>query len=109
MLIIRPKEVGGLAYLESRLKPDLLNNIDGFLKEGDLEPLAVPKFEIETNVNILKEVLTEMGIKELFNSDDPSLLHISQVLHKNAILVNEKGASKTPPASPGIFLKVKFS
>lgn len=98
MVILLPQEIDGLEKLEKSLTASKLTEIlQGLSNKGDIE-LSLPKFKLEQAVG-LKEVLTAMGIEDLFDpskcdlsgvSADKNLV-VSDAVHKAFVEVNEEG------------------
>ncbi|XP_033215196.1 antichymotrypsin-2-like isoform X4 [Belonocnema kinseyi] len=96
MIIVLPDEVNGLAELEQKLENLDINTLRQKGYPHDVE-LYLPKFKIESTIE-LNNVLTEMGMEEMFSdkanfsgiADVP--LKVSKVLQKAFIEVNEEGA-----------------
>lgn len=99
MLIIVPQEKDGLRVLESRLNEVSLAEIDSKLSIQEVN-LYLPRFQFEYEVR-LNDVLKKMGIKEAFDPesadfskllDSNDRIHVSEVIHKAYINVDEEGA-----------------
>jgi serpin B len=94
MVILLPKEVGGLGKLEANLTPQFLDGVIKSLRREKVE-VVIPKFRFETSYR-LRDVLMDMGMRSAFLnadfsgiSDEP--LVVSQVVHKAFISVAENG------------------
>jgi serpin B len=104
MVILLPKQVDGLADLESRLTPKNLENWLSFSEvryDDDASKgvkVWLPKFKMSSKFN-LKEVLSNMGMRLAFidgaanfsGINDKARLAISEVVHKAFVDVNEEG------------------
>lgn len=96
LLVVLPKEVGGLSEIESELTAENLGQWTSELRERDVQ-LWLPKFK-STSQFMLAEVLRSLGLTLVF-SDDADLsgiasgeeLKISAVIHKAYVDVNEEG------------------
>jgi serine protease inhibitor len=108
MTIILPRQVKGLPALESKLTA---RNLENWLAKLWTRPvnLWLPRFKMEKNY-ALTEPLQSMGIKKAFSSDadfhgiakpanPKDELHISQILHKSIIEVNEEGTEAAAAAA----------
>ena len=101
MFILLPNRVNGLPILEANLTGQFLNHIDEKLQEQKLEHLIIPKFEIESDIRMMKSALNDLGVNDLFNAGSADLsgvsdtqgkhLHVSDVVHKAYIKLNEEG------------------
>ena len=97
MVIILPKEVGGLANIEKRLTAERLN---GWLKPARPTEVEVtlPKFKFSSEF-MLADVLKGMGMTDAFDGGkadfsgmtDKEKLFISAVIHKAFVAVDEEG------------------
>jgi serpin B len=98
MLIVAPT-VGTYGEVEDDLSADFIDGVVASLEPRDVN-LTMPTFEFDTDV-ALSKILPEMGMVDAF---DPTLsdfsgiddgfrrdLHITDVLHKAFVAVNEKG------------------
>jgi len=98
MFIILPNKRTGLAKLETDLTSVDLKDLTSRMYRTEVD-VSLPKFKIEFELS-LKNALREMGMSEMFtdNADFSDLLetnepiHISEVVHKAFIDVNEEGA-----------------
>jgi serpin B len=97
MDILLPRQIDGLAAVESRLNSSSLREWLT-LKTCSVE-VAVPKFMIESGFS-LSEVLKRLGMRRAFSSleadfsrisDDPQGFCLEEVIHKAFGEVNEKG------------------
>ncbi len=98
MVVLLPKKIDGLADLEKELTADKLAGWVGKLYRQKVI-VSLPKFKTEQRVS-LKQTLSDMGMKLAFLDDkadlsgvagEPHDLHISDVIHKAFIDVNEEG------------------
>eukprot|EP00057_Strongylocentrotus_purpuratus_P011058 XP_011665532.1 PREDICTED: serpin B3 [Strongylocentrotus purpuratus] len=98
LLIALPTKDDGLGQLETKLSADILQSWDTGLKSREVIVL-LPKFKLETTFQ-LKEVLKRMGMPDAFDEDRANFegisgdreLHISAVIHKAFVDVNEEGS-----------------
>ena len=100
MFIILPNRVNGLPDLEANLTGRVLNRIDSMLQEETLEWLYIPKFEMESDITVMKTALKSLGVKDLFSkgladlsgmSNQADQLFLSEVVHKAYVKLNEEG------------------
>lgn len=96
MTVLVPKKRDGLGDLEEKLSPEVLASWLGEMTNQMVE-VALPRWKAATTAE-LTEVLPAMGIEELFSDkaelsgiSDEKGLHLSGVLHKAFINVDEKG------------------
>eukprot|EP00057_Strongylocentrotus_purpuratus_P031689 XP_785336.2 PREDICTED: leukocyte elastase inhibitor-like [Strongylocentrotus purpuratus] len=98
LLIALPVKDDGLGQLETKLSADILQSWDAGLEWRKVKVL-LPKFKLKAEFQ-LNEVLKRMGMPDAFNdglanfegiSDDREL-HISAVIHKAFVSVNEEGS-----------------
>lgn len=96
MVVLLPKESGGLAELESKLTVENLETWTSSLWETKVQ-VSLPKFKL-TGKFMLGGTLASMGMPDAFRSnadfsgmDGTKTLSISQVVHKAFIEVNEEG------------------
>ena len=98
MVVLVPQALDGLPEVESRLTVDLLNSAIDSLEETNVQ-VKLPKFNITKRVDLV-EVLSNMGMKDLFKSGSADLsglavspddLAVSGVIHKAYISVDEEG------------------
>lgn len=107
MFIILPNEVDGLPKLESKMKPNILDEILVESKNAEEDKkiklqymrVEIPKFKIESNVK-MKSQLEDYGMKDMFLeskadfsglSEQSNGLAVSDVFHKAFLEVNEEG------------------
>ena len=97
MLIILPKSIGDLDSIETRLESHTLETYLQQMEEQEVK-VYLPKFKFSCDTIELKDILTQMGMKDAFtsNADFSGIntrkeLLISNVLHKTFVEVNEKG------------------
>ncbi|MEA5472027.1 serpin family protein [Spirulina sp. 06S082] len=99
MIILLPREFGGLIQLEEQVTVDNLRQ--WFLDLEDSESASIevflPRFKMESDL-LLKETLIEMGMPQAFGSQSDfsgingdKSLYIQEVVHKAFIDVNERG------------------
>lgn len=98
MLIVLPKELGGLETVEKSLSAPALEASIQKLEKYEVE-LSMPKFSTTSEFK-LKEALVSMGMRLPFDRDradfsamtnDPQGLCIGEVVHKAFVDVNEDG------------------
>lgn len=97
MLVLLPRERGGLAALEAALTADQLAEWTRALRPRDVK-LWLPRFKVEAQFS-LKETLTAMGMGDAFDADKADFsgmngrkdLFIGAVIHKAFVEVNEAG------------------
>lgn len=107
MFIILPNEVDGLPKLESKMKPNILDEILVESKNAEEDKkiklqymrVEIPKFKIESNIK-MKSQLEDYGMKDMFLeskadfsglSEQSNGLAVSDVFHKAFLEVNEEG------------------
>jgi serine protease inhibitor len=101
MVVLLPRSADGLAGLEKMLTAKKVADWAAKLHERSTD-IFLPKFRLEATYNDMKSTLAAMGMPRAFTKDaefdgmtlspDPAdKLHISQVLHKAFVEVNEKG------------------
>jgi len=99
MLIVLPNEATGLPLLEERLAG---KSIASLLEDGFESKLTVklPKFKLDFEAD-LKENLRTLGVTDLITAGEADLsgvagepgdMHVSSVVHKAVLEVNEEGA-----------------
>nr|ABW74215.1 antithrombin-like protein [Branchiostoma belcheri tsingtauense] len=101
MFVLLPVQMYGLKDVESRLTSEaLLDATRGdSLQEMRSLTVALPKFRL-THALSLKKQLTALGMTDLFSMETADLsgvtgqkdLHVSEVLHKAFVEVNEEGS-----------------
>lgn len=110
MLFILPDQYKTITSVIENLKTISLSSIFVQFKqqEPQLVMVQVPKFKISTDLDNLKELLVDMGLKTLFDSNQASLgdisdysLYVSNIFQKANIEVTEKG-SQASAATAGI-------
>lgn len=97
MVLLLPREYDGLAALEASLTNEGLDAALADLRREQVQ-LRLPKFTFDASFS-LSNTLQSMGISDAFNGfaadftgmTDAEPLHISSVLHKAFIDVNEEG------------------
>ncbi|XP_048397902.2 neuroserpin [Stegostoma tigrinum] len=97
MMIVLPRQEVQLATLEPLIKTQLINEWANSVKKQKVE-VYLPRFKMTQNID-LKEVLTGLGISEMFGAEaDLSVmtekkdLHISKAIHTSFIEVTEEGS-----------------
>ena len=97
MFVILPGEVGGVTQLEQMLNAKVLSRWIALLKNTTVE-VSIPKFLLSQQFE-LKTILQKLGMKDLFEAGVADLtgispgecLHVSRVIHKAHVEVNEMG------------------
>jgi serpin B len=98
MLVLLPKERGGLAQLESSLSMEDLKRWKSRLHDTDVL-VFLPKFKVTSQFRLDKTLMT-MGMADAFSETKanfagmdgkPNWLYISAVIHKTFVDVNEEG------------------
>lgn len=96
MLVLLPKDMGGLDALEQQLTVENLSLWKNGLEEK-MTGLYLPKFTTTTEID-LKETLFQMGIRVAFDSNDADFsgisdkqIFIASAIHKAFVNVDEKG------------------
>ncbi|XP_071949433.1 leukocyte elastase inhibitor-like [Antedon mediterranea] len=105
MLIVLPDDTDGLALLERKLSASLLQSWTSTLRHDKVE-LYLPKFSLTEEFQ-LNDVLIKMGMGHLFDEVKADLsgistadqLHVSEVLHKAFVDVNEEGSEAAAATS----------
>jgi serine protease inhibitor len=110
MIILLPRKVDGLSQLEMMLG---LTNLNGWLASlKSTEVLVImPRFKVTSEFN-LSSTLTSLGMPDAFNvnradfsgMDGTRELHISAVIHKAFVDVNEEGTEAA--AATGVVVGV---
>lgn len=98
MVILLPKEIDGLAGLESKLSLENLKSWLGSVKIEDAVQVTLPKFKTTSQFE-LADALQAMGMRQAFNARTADFsgmtgdrdLFISAVVHKAFVDVNEAG------------------
>ncbi|XP_026315921.1 leukocyte elastase inhibitor-like [Hyposmocoma kahamanoa] len=111
MLFILPDQHKTITSVIEKLKNISLSSIFILSKQQGPQHVMVqvPRFKISTDLNNLKELLTDMGLKTLFDNVKAKLadisdysLYISNIFQKANIEVNEEG-SEASAASAALF------
>jgi serpin B len=97
MVVLLPKKIDGLAELEKTLTAAKVADWLPKLREQEVS-VSLPKFKMTSEFS-LKDTLSAMGIKQLFNPNGADLsgmngqrdLFVSAVVHKAYVDVNEEG------------------
>ena len=96
MIVLLPKEKGGLSSLEQSIDGKMLDSIKSSMTH---EPLTVelPKFEFETQYN-LAGPLRNLGLEDAFDRDNADFqgitdeqVYLEKAAHKAFVNVNEEG------------------
>jgi serpin B len=112
LMIIIPKSYRKMKKFEKSLSFEYYMQLEKMKKMKRVN-LSIPKFEIETDLN-LNETLQRMGIKDAFNSSadfsgitTQEKLYISNVVHKAKITVTENG-TEAAAATAVVMRKTSF-
>uniref|UniRef100_A0A1L8ED54 Putative serine proteinase inhibitor n=1 Tax=Haematobia irritans TaxID=7368 RepID=A0A1L8ED54_HAEIR len=111
MFIILPFKRDGLNALAEKLKTTNLLDLDSQLRTMNDMVVRFPKFKIEYSIE-LSDVLKEIGIINAFDhgADLSNIfksevqIHISKVMHKTSIEINEQGAEAAASTAMEIML-----
>jgi serine protease inhibitor len=102
MLVLLPKKVDGLAYLEKSLTAENLERWWSLLHNKEVN-VSLPKFTMTSQFS-LGDRLQSMGMRDAFNPDradfsgmdgNPDWLYLTNVIHKAFVDVNEEGTEAT--------------
>ncbi len=109
MLVLLPKQKGGISQLEETLTAEKLSGLVATLRETKVD-VSFPKFKVEAGYN-LKTPFKSLGMKDAFTGaadfsgmDGTRNLFISDILHKAFVEVEETGteAAAATAVSVGI-------
>jgi serpin B len=97
MLVLLPREAGGLAAIETSLTPASLKDWTGRLRQQEVE-VFLPKFKLTSQFD-LNAALQSLGMVDAFEygkadfagMDGTRWLFISAAVHKAFVEVNEEG------------------
>ena len=98
MMFILPNKDDGLSKLESNLTAESFQELTKSMYPQDVI-VSIPKFKIESSFQ-LEKVLAGMGIEDIFTrkadfsamlDNPPEGTHVSDVIHKAFVEVNEEG------------------
>lgn len=96
MVILLPRQIGGLGQLEQQLSPVFLDGLLAQMKKQKVQ-VFLPRFKLESDFK-LNDTLAKMGMPDAFNqeADFSGLngirdLFIGGVFHKAWVEVNEEG------------------
>ena len=96
MVVLLPKETGGLSGLEERLTAERLAEWLGQMRPRKVS-VALPRFKVTSSFS-LADVLKAMGMTDAFSTDadfsgmtGAKDLFLSAVIHKAFVDVNEQG------------------
>lgn len=110
MLIVLPKEPGGLERVEEGLSAGAVQDWAAALHHRDVK-VFLPKFKIESAFSSLRSTLMDLGLNDAFDparadfsgiSEQP--LFISDVVHKAFVQVDEEGTEAA--AATGAMMRV---
>lgn len=113
MLILLPKEIDGLAQLESALSKDTLAAWQDKLKKRNVL-VYLPKFTMTWGAHDIRDALKSLGMTEAFNDTRADFsgmdgrrhwLYISAILHKAFVDVNEEGTEAA--ASTAVVMTIR--
>ena len=114
MVILQPSRGHTLSELESGLTAETMDAAFNKFFEHEIETFRMPKFRITTESYRLNECLMAMGMRLAFAdggiSDFTGMssygrkLHISHVLHKGFVDVNEEGTEAAAATGAGVAL-----
>lgn len=98
MIILLPDKKDGLSAIEKALTPDILRKIPKSFGYPEEIKVIFPKFRISTSFD-LEKTLSLIGMKDLFIAgkanlsaiDELNSIHVSKVVHKAFVEVNEEG------------------
>ena len=98
MVFVLPNEEIGLKSLEDKLNIDLWNQWMTTLQKSNVQSISVPKIKLETEYN-LNKTLANQGMPDAFVDGQANFsgmtkaerLHISRVVHKAFVEINEDG------------------
>ncbi len=98
MVVLLPRDRGGMDAFEQSLTPQMLNNVLGELKRGVHVDIALPRFRLESQYSFSK-ILPELGMKAAFDPEHADFsgmtgkreLYISDVVQKAFVEVDEQG------------------
>ncbi|OWF49040.1 Leukocyte elastase inhibitor [Mizuhopecten yessoensis] len=112
MVIILPNSVDGLSNIDENISLTMITEIIKEMRQQKVE-VALPKFKIEAKFD-LKSVLSKLGIRDVFSAKDADLsgmfdsppmdAHISDVVHKAFVEVNEEGTEAA--AATGVMIRM---
>ena len=96
MVIMLPRQIGSMQVTENLLTPQSLAQCLGEMKNQEVD-IYLPKFQLEIGFE-LASTLTKMGMPDAFSAganfsgiDGTTQLHISAIMHKAYVEVNERG------------------
>ena len=112
MYILRPNQIGGLAFLESNLNLAMLNAAIAAMTTKQVN-VILPKFSLSQNID-LKAYLQAMGMTNVFDQSAADLsgigtgsgnLYVDFVQHMAIIKVDEQGTEASAATAVGMCLQ----
>ena len=107
MLVLLPRDKGGLPLLESMISEKLLEDINSSLSECLVE-VFLPRFKAESDIDI-KNTLEGLGVEKAFSSEadfskmsDKTALCVSYAVHKAFVEMDEKGAEAAATSASAV-------
>ncbi|XP_030075459.1 heparin cofactor 2 [Microcaecilia unicolor] len=104
MLIVMPHTLSGMKLLEKQLTPQVVERWQSIMANRTRE-VFLPRFRLEKNYD-MTQVLTSMGIKDLFNFGNFSgisdkSINVGLFKHQGTITVNEEGTEAAAVTTVG--------
>ena len=100
MLIFLPNKVGGLSDVQQSMEKFNYNKCIQYKAHSEID-VSIPKFEIKSDYE-MKNILTEIGIKDVFDEKKADLsgiasqpIYVDEVYHSAYVKVNEDGIYNT--------------
>lgn len=112
MVVLLPKKIDGLADLEAKMSFQNLQRWTGSVKHEDEVQVHLPKFKTTSQFD-LSDTLKKMGMASAFDRIEADFsqmtpdrdLHISAVIHKAFVDVNEEGT--VAAAATGVIMAMR--